>query len=67
MDQTYHEKVEKGTTPEIDVHDHFMVGASEEHSGWRPDLVISNTDKKTWPHHINTDEDCRYCEIKNKK
>jgi hypothetical protein len=24
--------------------------------GWRPDLVVSNTDKKTWPHRINTDD-----------
>ena len=43
-----------------------MVGASEEDGGWRPDLVVSNTDKKTWPHRINTDsdEDSRYCQKK---
>lgn len=38
---------------------HFMVlGALEEDGGWKPDLVVSNTDKKNWPHRINTDEDC---------
>jgi len=26
---------------------HFMVGALEEDGGWRPDLVVSNTDKRT--------------------
>ena len=37
---------------------HFMAGALEEVGGWRPYLVVSNTDKKNWPHRINTDEDC---------
>ena len=42
---------------------HFMVGALEEIfyllvvGGWRPDIVVSNTDKKIWPHRINLDED----------
>jgi len=31
------------------------------------ELVVSNTDKKTWPHRINTDDDSRYCEKKEKK
>ena len=36
-----------------------MAGASEEDGGgWRPDYAVSNTDKETWPHRINTDEDC---------
>jgi len=64
LHQTYLEKVEKRTSLKIDLHDHFMVGASEEDGSWRPDLVVSNTDKKTWPHRINTDGDCRHCEKK---
>ena len=36
-----------------------MVGALEEDGGWKPDLVVSNTDKKTWLRYgrIKTDED----------
>ena len=46
----------------------LVVGASEkDSSGRRRDLVVSSTDKKTWPHRINTDEDCRYCEIRENK
>lgn len=40
------DEVEKWTTPVIDVHGHFMVGASNENGGWRPDLIASNADKK---------------------
>jgi hypothetical protein len=38
--------VDKRTTPEIDVHDHSMVGALKEDGGWRPDPVVSNTDEE---------------------
>jgi hypothetical protein len=40
------DEVEKRTTSVIDVHDRFIIGASNKDGGWGGELIALNADKK---------------------